>query len=114
MIIKVLLGAGRPKQETQCTAELRCDRMLMECTHDEYDCMLLTLGTSNSRDGTDALKYPLHFRHRCYLEANVFRGLEQRLLEIETVTFYTHVNACRPRTVARPVKEDAIIAAVGR
>jgi len=44
----------------------------------------------------------------------VFRGLDQRPLEIETVTSNTFVNVGRPWTVVTLVKEDATIAAVVR
>jgi hypothetical protein len=113
-MINALLGVGRLIQETHCTAGLSCDRMLMECTHDGYDCVLLNLGVSNNRHGTDARKYPLRFRHLCYPEANVFRGLEKRLLETETVTFNTLVNASRPSAEGTPIKKYAVIAAVER
>jgi len=44
----------------------------------------------------------------------VFRGLDQRPLEIETVSSNTFVNVGRPWTVVTLVKEDATIAAVVR
>jgi hypothetical protein len=44
----------------------------------------------------------------------VFRGLDQRPLEIKIVTSDTLVNLGRPRTVETLVKEDATIAAVER
>ena len=42
----------------------------------------------------------------------MFRGLDQRPLEIETVTSNTLLDVVRPWTVVTLIKEDATIAAV--
>jgi hypothetical protein len=106
----------RCTQDTQCTAGLNCDRMIMEYTHGEYCDMLLILGAcnSNSRAGTAAREYALHYPGRCHPDANVFRRLAQRLRETGSVTPTALVNAGRPRTVQTPANEDVIIAAVER
>jgi hypothetical protein len=44
----------RCPQDTQRTAGVSYDRMIMGYTHDEYYDMHLTLGTCNSRSGTAA------------------------------------------------------------
>jgi hypothetical protein len=101
-------------QDTQCTAGLSCDRMIMEYTHDEYCDMLLTLGARNSRAGTAAREYKLCYPGRRHSNANMFRRLEQRLRETGSVTPTALANAGRPRTVRTPANEDVIIAAVER
>jgi hypothetical protein len=101
-------------QDTQCTAGLSCDRMIMEYTHDEYCEMLLTLGACNSRAGTAAREYALRYSGRRHPNANVFRQLEQRLCETGSVTPTVLVNAGRPRTLRTPANEDAIIATMVR
>jgi hypothetical protein len=65
--------------------------------------MLLTLGTCNtcSRGGAAAQKFALLYSGRRHPDANVFRRLEQRLLETPTA----QVNAGRPQTVwTQPMK----------
>jgi hypothetical protein len=101
-------------QDTQVTAGLSCDRVIMEYTHDEYCDMLLTLGACNSRAGTAAREYAIRYPGRRHPDANVFRRLEQRLSETGIVTPTALVNAGRSRNVRTPANEDAIIAAVER
>jgi hypothetical protein len=48
--------------------------------------MLLTLGACNSRAGTAAREYALRYPSRRDPDANVFRRLEQHLLEKGSVT----------------------------
>jgi hypothetical protein len=62
----------RYTQETQCTAELSSDRMIMEYTHNKYCNMLLTLGACNSQAGTSAREYGLCYPGRHHPDANVF------------------------------------------
>jgi hypothetical protein len=102
----------RCTQDTQCTSGLSCDRMIIEYTHDEYCDMLLTLGACNSRAGSAAPEFALHYPCRRHPDANAFRRLEQRLRETGSVTHTALANAGRPRSVRIPPNEDAIIAAV--
>jgi hypothetical protein len=71
--------------------------------------MPLTLGTCNGRADAAAREYALR-----YPNADMFRPLEQRLRETESVTPRAHVNAGRPRTVRTPTSEDAMFAAMER
>jgi hypothetical protein len=90
-------------QNTQRTARDSCVRTIMEYTHDEYCDILLALGTCNtcSRAGAAAQEFALPYSGRRHPDANVFRQLEQRLLETPTA----HVNADRPRAVwTQPMK----------
>jgi hypothetical protein len=96
-----------PLLKTQCTAGLSRDRMIMEYT-DEYCDMRETLGACNSRAGTAAQEYALRYPGRRHPDTNVFRRLEQRLLETGSVTPTTLVKAGRLRTVRTPANEDAI------
>jgi hypothetical protein len=104
--IKRIVGST---QDTQCTAGLSCDRMIMEYTHDEYRHMLLTLGACNSRAGTDAREYAVRYPGWRHPDANVFRRLEQRLHVTGSVTSTPLANAGRSRTVRTPANEDAIL-----
>jgi hypothetical protein len=47
-------------QDTQCAAGVSCDRLFMECTHDEH-CMHLALGTCSIRAGTATREYALRY-----------------------------------------------------
>jgi hypothetical protein len=73
-------------RDTQCTAGLSCDRIIMEYTHDEYWDMLLTVSACNSRAGTAAWAYVLCHLWQCHPDANVFRRLEQHPCETGSVT----------------------------
>jgi hypothetical protein len=74
--------------------------------------LLLTLGTCNIRTGTAAREYALCSSVRRHPKASVFRRLEQRLCETDTVIPTTHVNIGHPRTARPPAKGDVKIAAV--
>jgi hypothetical protein len=87
----------RCSQGAQCTTGVRCNRMIMEYTHDEYCDVPLVLGTCSSRAGIAAREYALH-----YPDTNVFRRLEHRLHETRNVTPTAHVNTGRPRIVRTP------------
>jgi hypothetical protein len=77
----------------------------VEYTHDEYCDMLLTLGTCSSRAGTVAREHTLRYSGQRHPDANVFRRLEQCLLETGSVTPTAHVNAGRPQSVrTQPMK----------
>jgi hypothetical protein len=62
----------RCTQDTQCTARLSCDRMIMEYSHNEYCNMVTTLGACNSRAGTAAQEYALCYPGQRYPDSNVF------------------------------------------
>jgi hypothetical protein len=61
--------------------------------------MLLTLGTWNtlSPSSTAEREYTLHYPSRYHLDANMFRPLEERLLEIESEVTTALVNTGRPQ-----------------
>jgi hypothetical protein len=84
----------------------------MEHTHVECCNMLLTLGSSSIRSGTNARAYTLHYRGRRHPGAIVFRRLQEFLLETRNLTPKAYVRAYRLRTLQTPANEDAIIAAV--
>jgi len=64
-------------QDTQCTAELSCDRNVNGThTHDEHCVMLLTPGACNSQAGTAALEYEPRYLGRRHPDADVFQRLE--------------------------------------
>lgn len=72
----------------------------------------LTLGTCNIRTSAAAREYALRSSGRRHPNISVFRQLEQRLCETDTVISTTHVNTGQPQTAWPPAKEDAKIAAV--
>jgi hypothetical protein len=99
-------------QDTQCTAGLSWDRMIMEYTHDEYCDMLFTLGACNSRAGAAAHEYALCYPGRHHPGTNVFWRLELCLHETGSVTPMALVNAGCPWTVWTTANKDAIVASV--
>jgi hypothetical protein len=108
--VTLLSSAIRCTQDTQYMAGVGCDRTIMEYAHDEYCDMLLILSTCNSRSGTVAREYELHYPGRRHPDAVSTIGAVSP--ETESVIATTHVDAGRPRTIRTPAKEDAIIAAV--
>jgi hypothetical protein len=71
-------------------------------------------GACNSRPGSAAREYALRYPSRRPPYADVYRELELRLRETESVKITTFVNAGHPRTVRTPANEDAKLAAVER
>jgi hypothetical protein len=72
----------------------------------EYCDILLTLGTSDSRAGTAAWKYALHWPG-CHPEANVFRRMEELLHEIRIVTLTDCKNTSQWRCHNVAVKRES-------
>jgi hypothetical protein len=99
--------SGRYMVCFRCTQDTQCPEEVTSNTCN----MLLTLGTSNSREYTAALKYALRYPLRCHPDANMFLLPEQLLHEIGFVTPTAHVNAGSSRTVRTPANDDAVIAA---
>jgi hypothetical protein len=76
--------------------------------------MPIALSACNSRTGTAAWEYALRHLGRRHPDAKVFREVEQRLRETESVTRVKLVNTGRSRTVRTPANEDTITAGVKR
>ena len=58
----------------------------MECTHDEYCDMLLTLHACNGQTGTDPLEYALRYPGPRLPYADVIQHLEQRVCDTRSVS----------------------------
>jgi hypothetical protein len=72
--------------------------MAMEGVCSKYCDVFLTVATCNSRVGTSALKYTLHYSSWHLPDAAVFQWLEQHVCEIRSVIPMTHMNAGCPWT----------------
>jgi hypothetical protein len=101
------------QDSAQHTAGVGCDGRIIKYTYDEYCDMLWTLGTCNTPASTAAREYALYYLGRCHPDAEVFRGLEQRLRGTGSVIPTAHVNTGRPRTLRTPANEDTMIVVGG-
>jgi hypothetical protein len=113
LLVRTIKHIVKCAGDTQCTAELGCERMFLQYTHDEYCYMLLTLCACSSGVRTDAREYTLRHPARRRPDANVFRRLEQCRLWDSVNYGPSDSGSPAHRLYGRTSNAGTIIAAVG-